>query len=227
MSSQTHTTSRGECPDSGPGCQDFCNSIQICVELEKGECDGLLDLANNTYHRYLYNYRIKINNCGQEAVNIDSATLDFEQRIIYVNSLNIESFVPGGAVITNNDPIPTQAFPPTYRTLVLNSGCGSANLTVPNNILVDYEGGLGTSSDALLRGNNTVIPPGDCCISLVFSIDVQNDSDGVPLHKIYVQPAPLCIQGHQTSGDLCCEFSRSLLVPGDCVLQSVRGTLFP
>lgn len=220
MTTQTYTTSRGECPVQITACSNFCNTIQICAEMDKGEC--VYDTVSaGSFQRLLYNYIIRIQNCSANSVFLDSATLDFSTHII-VNPQNTLTEMPLDTVVSP-DQVMSQIV--VWKTLSLKSECGPVNLSDPFSINNDYAGGLSDRSAELFRGTNIHLPPGDCCISLVFAVDVRLDDDGVPLFKITVEPSPLCVSGHQIYGDACCDFVRSILVPGECVLQSARGTL--
>lgn len=225
---QTFTTARGECPEKFPHCSDYCESIQVCAELERGVCEvdygGLIGLVQ----RNIYNYRLKIQNCSQNDIFIDTPVLNFLNHVILVNTSanpNTESIMGASQATTNNSVTdPTTGI---WKTLTLTSNCGNVNFVGNGDPIDSYAGGFGITnpvgSARLLENNNNILPPGECCFSLTFAIDVKIGTTGIPLRSVYIEPVPLTVSGRSFVGGACCRFERSLLVPGDCKLQLRRG----
>lgn len=218
---QTYTTSRGVCPFGQEGlCADFCDKVQICAELEKGECEIAGTNPIDDTRRYLYNYHIRIQNCTSNELYLNAPELDFLGRIrsVQYNPITDVRVIDSDLA---NAPLPPSFPQGVFKLLDITSSCGTANSL--------YNGGINfnpsSQKNKLLSGSNNLIPPGECCISLTFAVDVPRDGVTGQFPVIFVEPAALCVSGRQFSGNSCCHFDRSLLVPGDCELQSLRGTI--
>src|SRR5690606_11580951 len=123
-------------------CADFCDVVHVCAELERGECmlnmvDGITAVS---VQRTLFSFRFRIQNCSDGDITLNPPQLNLTDRLLFVPADQIEQSVT--AVISNWDDIAPLPGVPRYRTLVLTSTCGTANLSVPNDLGVDYEGGL-------------------------------------------------------------------------------------
>jgi len=215
--SQKHTTSRGVCPEAvSERCDDFCDVVQACVELERGEC--FLTIAGDEVQRTLFNYRIRIQNCSDGDISFNAPELSLVDRLIAVSTDGSRTETPVTLFHAANS-VATIAGP-TYKTLALSSTCGKHNSSA------FYAGLDGDASTALLTGS-VVIPPGECCLNLVVAVDaVAEDAVSFPelFPEIIAESGCLELSGRVVRGNACCSFARSLIVPGECALRSLRNT---
>lgn len=198
------TTSEGVCPVvGGERCSDFCDSLQICSSLERGQCE--IVLGTTPVIRSIFSYDFKIQNCSRSELTINEVTLSLLNRVKFIRPDESEGIVNSISAINEVPPPGT----PFWKRLVLSSTCGIANEDL-------YTGFFTTN---LVKGP-FLLDSGECCFSLVFAVDSLK-SDNL---TILLESPVLCVSGVQVSGNQCCRFERSLVASGECRLRYVRNS---
>lgn len=192
-------------------CPDFCTAVQICSELEIGKCDLIFDTT--PISRKIYSYTIKLKNCSDRDIYVQKMDLSLTTKIVHSNAstpenTNIAFGLPALTMIP--------AVVPQLRILLLSVLCNGDT----NAANLGYNAGFTMSPSTNLLATGVSIPPGECCIKLVFAVDSQTSFN----YSVTLEAPVLCVSGSQMSGVYdCCNFERSLILPGECNLRFDRN----
>lgn len=234
--SYSHTTPTGLCPLPGADhCPNFCEALQICATVERGEClfpNGLdgddFPSFDNSVLRNVFTITLHIKNCLDSELRLTQVVLNLHERLLQVDETGVESAVnvsaPPGSVV---DPA---AGVPEFKLINFTTTCGNLNNNTDPEVDDGYNGNIenNDASRANLFIGRTVLPPGECCVKLVFGVDVlNNDMDNNSFNDILLESACVRVRGIVPTSNACCKFQRDLMLPASCPLRQDRETILP
>lgn len=203
--------------DCGCDCPDFCNAIQACAALHRGSRD---DIPAEGVRRYLFKYHFQLQNCLSRDVRIDNVKFSLCDRIIHVSSSGEETpVVLVGENLCDTPIVPNR---PLFKLLSIASTCGEMSINSDG-----FTGRIGCNDnddddvgDDDLFTTCFLLPPGECCIDVLFAVDVLHTHDC----EIILDPPCLTVKGSVFVQNKYCRFKRTLIAPSDCPLQLTRET---